>query len=199
MESDIPGDRMGSRRIEHWLLAAALAVLMAVGFWWTISHFEDTSFSNDPRFVVTSAPGISFSTSQATLSQRIYIWWSKFSHGFQKPRRFAGSTITFPASPASRCLIQAMLNQCTEVNGVRYVIARDVAAGNVQFGHTNTLTGAEWVVAFTEALQHGQPEFYDPQIKAFRKENLVLVTNSPQTVLVIPKSMAAEFQNRRAN
>jgi len=198
MERDIPGDRMSSRRIEYWLLAAALAVLIAAGFWWTISHFEDTSFSNDPRFVVTSASSIRFSTSQATLPQRISIWWSKFSHGFQKPHRFTG-TITFPPSTTNRCLIEAMLNQCMEVNGVRYVIARDVAGGNVQFGHTNTLTGTQWVVAFTEALQHGQPEFYDPQTKAFRRENLVLVTNSPQTVLVLPKAMAAEFQNRKAN
>jgi len=199
MEREIYRHQTGSRRIEQWLLAAALvSAFVVVALWWSISHLEDTSFSHDPRFVVSSAPSISFPASQATLAQRITIWWTRLNHGFQKPRPFAGS-ITFPASPTNRCLIGAMLNQCTEVNGVRYVILRDVAGGNVPFGHTNSLTGMQWVAAFTEALQHGQPEFFDPQTKAFRRENLVLVTNTTQTVLVLPKAMAAEFQNRPAN
>ena len=106
---------------------------------------------------------------------------------------------SFPASATNRCLVHGLLNQCMEITGVRYVMARDVAAGTVQFGHTNTLNGAQWVVAFTEALQIGQPEWWDSQTKRFRKENLVLLTNDARTVLVLPKGMVREFQGRRAD
>ncbi|HYG34604.1 MAG TPA: hypothetical protein VEC99_07470 [Clostridia bacterium] len=88
------------------------------------------------------------------------------------------------------------MNQCTQVSGVRYVIAREVAAGTVEFGHTNTLSGPQWVQAFTDALQHGQPEWWDPQAQKFIKENLVLVTNNARTVLVLPKAIARELQNQ---
>jgi hypothetical protein len=84
-----------------------------------------------------------------------------------------------------------------EVSGLRYVIAKDVAAGSVQFGHTNTLNGTQWVKAFTDALQTGQPEWWDSQARKFRKENLFLLTNSATTVLVLPKEMADEFQRRK--
>ena len=69
-----------------------------------------------------------------------------------------------------------------------------MAAGGVMFGTTNTLNGAQWVKAFTEALQTGQPEWWDSQTKKFRKENLVLVTNGPRMVLVLPREMLGEFQ-----
>jgi hypothetical protein len=78
-------------------------------------------------------------------------------------------------------------------------MARDVAGGTVQFGQTNTLNGAQWVMAFTEALQIGQPEWWDSQTKRFRKENLVLLTNDARTVLVLRQEMVREFQGRRAD
>jgi len=199
METDIHRESVSHRRVEHWLLVAALlAAVIAVVLWWRISNREDMSFSNDPRFVITTAPNISFSTPSATFPQRILIWWLRLERSFQKSHSAIGS-FTFPASPRNRCLIQGLLNQCTAVNGVRYVIAKDVAAGTVMFGHTNTLTGKQWVLAFTEALQHGQPEFRDSQTKTFRRENLVLLTNSPRTVLVLPKSMVAGFQKQTTN
>ncbi len=82
-----------------------------------------------------------------------------------------------------------------EVTGVRYVMPRDVAAGTVWFGPTNTLNGAQWVAAFTDALQTRQPEWWDSQARTFHRENLVLVTNDARTVLVLPKAMAREFQS----
>jgi hypothetical protein len=186
----MPVDQGNHRRLERWLLSAAvLTALLAVVFWWRISQAEDTSFSSDPRFVITAPPTMGFSTTHASLTQRIFTTLLKLN---RKPNPVS---FTFPAGPANRCSIHGLLNQCMEVNGVRYVIARDVAAGTVWFGHTNSLSGPQWVLAFTEALQHDQPEFWDSQTKTFRKENLVLVTNSPRTVLVIPKSMAQEFQH----
>jgi hypothetical protein len=81
-----------------------------------------------------------------------------------------------------------------EVSGVRYLIAKDVAGGGIMFGTTNTLNGAQWVKAFTEALQTGQPEWWDSRTQTFRKENLVLLTNGPRMVMVLPREMLREFQ-----
>jgi len=107
---------------------------------------------------------------------------------------------SFPASPAKRwCSIHGLLSQCTEVTGVRYVIARDVAAGSVQFGPTSSLNGVQWAKAFTEALETGKPEWLDSVTKKFRKENLVLVTNGTRAVMVLPNEMAREFQRKGAN
>jgi hypothetical protein len=80
-----------------------------------------------------------------------------------------------------------------EVSGVRYLIAKDVAAATVQFGHTNVLNGKQWVAAFTDALQHSEPEWWDSKLNRFRHENLLLITNGPNTVLVIPPEMAHVF------
>jgi hypothetical protein len=80
-----------------------------------------------------------------------------------------------------------------EVTGVRYVMAKEVAAGSFQFGHTNTLNGAQWVAAITHALQNENAQWWDPQTKKFRTENLVFITNNASTVLVVPKSMVKEF------
>jgi hypothetical protein len=54
------------------------------------------------------------------------------------------------------------------------------------------------VNAFTEALQTGQPEWWDSQTRKFRKENLVLLTNGPRMVLVLPREMLWEFQHSEA-
>lgn len=132
----------------------------------------------------------------ATLSQRAFIWWLQIRQRFEKPRPLARS---FPASPTNRYSIHGLLNQCMEVNGVRYVILKEVAAGSVQFGHTNTMNGTQWVAAITEALQQGRPEWWDSQARQFRRENLVLVTNNARTVLVIPKTMLREIRRRKAD
>jgi len=145
----------------------------------------------DPRFVVTTKPRFGL-PANAPLKDRVFIWWLKLRQKYGKPHPLSYS---FGASPQISCSIQGLLNQCMEVGGVRYVIAKDVAAGSVMFGHTNTLNGAEWVKAFTEALQTGQPEWWDPHGRTFRKENLLLLTNGPRTVMVIPKDMAGEFQH----
>jgi hypothetical protein len=83
-----------------------------------------------------------------------------------------------------------------EVTGVRYVIAREVAAGSIEFGHTNTLNGEQWVSAFTENLKHGRAEWWDSRSGEFRKESLVLLTNDARTVLVVPQLMAQEVPVR---
>jgi len=98
-------------------------------------------------------------------------------------------------SVTNRCLIQGMLNQCTEVSGVRYLMPPFVAAGSVRFGNTNTLNGPQWAAAFEKALQTGTPEWWDAEQKKMRDENLVLIRFPEQrTVLALPQEKAAEFQ-----
>ena len=48
-------------------------------------------------------------------------------------------------------------------------MAKDVASGIVDFGHTNTLTGPQWVSAFMNALETGKPEWWDPQRRMLRQ------------------------------
>lgn len=156
---------------------------------------QNSPFSEESRFVLTTRPRIDL-PANLTLKDRAFVLWLQFQKRFGKPRPMAHS---FPASATNRCSIHGLLNQCTEVTGVRYAIARDVAAGTVQFGHTNTLNGTQWVMAFAEALLTGQPEWWDFRTKRFRKENLVLLTNDARRVLVLPKEMVREFQGRGAD
>jgi hypothetical protein len=148
----------------------------------------------DPRFVVTTKPSFGV-PANAPFKDRAIVWWIRFKQKHGKPHPLSYS---FGASPTNRCSIHGLLNQCTEVTGVRYVIAKDVAAGTVMFGPTNTLNGAQWVNAFTEALQTGQPEWWDSKNKKFCQENLVLLTNGPRMVLVLPREMLREFQRSEA-
>lgn len=171
-----------------------LALVLAVALWTSIPG-PDALFARDPRFVVTSSPSIGVPRS-ATSAQRAFIWWLQVQRRFGRPHP---QNYSFPATPKRGCSIYGLLSQCMEVTGVRYVVAKDVAAGSVEFGSTNTLNGAQWAKAFTEALESGRPEWWDSQTKAFRKENLILVTNGARTVLVLPKEMAHEFQRKRAD
>ncbi len=187
-------DRKRSWGIPRWFLVPAIfALVVATAF--LIRPNRNSPFLHDSRFVVTTPPTIGLSPN-ATWTQRAFLWWQQNRHRFQKARPLAYS---FPATQTDRCSIHGLLNQCMEVTGVRYVIAKDVAAGTIEFGHTNTLNGTQWAAAFTDALQNSQPEWWDSQAKRFQKENLVLITNDVRTVLVLPKAMAQEFQTRRAD
>jgi hypothetical protein len=180
--------------IRRWFLGAAIFALVVAAAL-LILPIRDSPFLHDSRFVVTTRPSIGLSPN-ATWTQRAFMWWQQIVQPFQKARPLAYS---FPASQAERCSIHGLLNQCMELTGVRYVMAKDVAAGSIEFGHTNTLNGTQWVAAFTDALQHSQPEWWDSRAKRFQKENLVLITNDVRTVLVLPKAMAQEFRTRRAD
>jgi RNA polymerase sigma factor (sigma-70 family) len=102
---------------------------------------------------------------------------------------------TFPISPAQRCSISGLLNQCMEVSGWHYLIYKGVSAGSVKFGCSKAMNGEEWVMAFENALQTNTPEWWDAKLKRQRQENLVLIRYPKQkTVLVLPKDKAAKYQ-----
>ena len=115
-------------------------------------------------------------------------------HG-QNVRAIGPTTTTFPASPVRLCSINGLLNQCTEVGGCRYFVDKDISNGMVQFGNEKPLDGAEWVAAFENALQTGQPEWFDSITKAPRRENLVLIRFAKKKiVLVVPQDKAAQYR-----
>ena len=178
----------------RWLLGAVILILLLAGALLMNLPSRKSPLLMDPRFVVTTKPSFGV-PANAPFKDRVFVWWMQFQQKHGKPHPLSYS---FGASPPTRCSIHGLLNQCTDATGVRYVIAKDVAAGAVMFGHTNTLNGAQWVNAFTEALQNGQPEWWDSQTEKFRKENLVLLTNSPGMVLVLPREMLWEFQHSEA-
>jgi hypothetical protein len=188
-------DRLKFLRFERWLITGAILVLVIVVAFLLTAPPLDSSFASDPRFVITSQPQLGL-PANATIKDRIFIWQLQLYQRFSKPNPLAWS---FDASPTNQCSIHGLLNQCAQATGVRYVIAREVAAGSVAFGHTNTLNGVQWVAAFTEALQTGKPGWWDTKNQIFHNENLVFVTNSPKTILVLPPGMAAEFQRKKSN
>ena len=57
-------------------------------------------------------------------------------------------------------------------SGTRYLIAKEVQAGSVSFGTTNTLNGTQWAAAAEEAL---------------RNNGLLLIRLNPKLVQVIPQ------------
>jgi len=174
----------------RWLLGVViLTLLLAAALLMTLPRYQSPLLV-DPRFVVTTKP-ILLVPANAPFKDRWFVWWMQFQEKHGKPHPLSYS---FGASPRNRCSIHGLLNQCMEVAGTRYLIAKDVAGGTVMFGPTNTLNGAQWVKAFTEALQTAQPEWWDSQTKKFRKENLVLLTNGPRMVLVLPRDMVGEFR-----
>ncbi len=173
---------------------AMLILVLAAGRLMMLSS-PDSPFASDARFVLTTRPRTGL-PANAKIKDRAFLWWMEIQEKIRKPRPLAYS---FPASATNRCSIHGLLNQCMAVTGIHYVIAREVAAGAVQFGHANTLNGAQWATAFTEVLQTGQPEWWDSQTKTMRNENLVLVTNDATTVLVLPQEMAREFQRRKTD
>ncbi|HET7624364.1 MAG TPA: sigma-70 family RNA polymerase sigma factor [Verrucomicrobiae bacterium] len=102
---------------------------------------------------------------------------------------------TFPVSDVQRCSISGLLNQCMELSGWRYLIDKDVAAGFVKFGSSKVMNGEEWRAAFENALQTGNPEWWDSKTKRMHHENLILIRFPEQkTILVLPKDNAGKYQ-----
>jgi hypothetical protein len=106
-------------------------------------------------------------------------------------------TATIPPSQTNSFSIQGLLNQCHDFSGVQFFIDRNVAAGVVQFGHTNAMSSIEWVAAFTKALQTQRPEWWDTPSNRSRRENLVLIQMDRKTVLVLPLDRAALYGSAR--
>jgi hypothetical protein len=151
---------------------------------------KERPWDGRPAFVETTYPTAGVPANAGPL-QRLWIVYVNFQlrHSKKTPGNY-----TFGGRPTTPCSIHGLLNQCMTVTGTRYLMAKEVSAGWVSFGHSNTLGGAQWVAAFEAALQTNRPEFFDHAGKAMRRENLLLVREKAGVVKVIPPSRLADYQ-----
>ena len=81
-----------------------------------------------------------------------------------------------------------------QVSGTQYLIAVEIA-GAVEFGHTNVLTGAQWVAAFEHTIETNGPVLcYDWGKKRAFQDTLLLIRERPRLVKVVPRSKLADYQ-----
>ena len=150
-------------------------------------------FSTAP-FILTTAPTYGPPTNP-TLKDRVLYQWMKFMERL-RARQPSPNNWSFGPS-GGRCSVHGLLNQCMQVTGNQYLIARDVAGGSVMFTNTIALNGSQWVAAFENALQTGEIEWWNPKTKSFSHENLVLLRYPAQrTIVVLPMVEAWEFQEK---
>ena len=80
-----------------------------------------------------------------------------------------------------------------EVTGTRYLVAVEIA-GEVEFGNTNRMNGAQWVAAFEDAVQTSDPVVcYDYSKKRNFRDTLILIRERPGLVKVIPRTKLIEY------
>ena len=187
------------RRAWRWLGIGGLAlvILLAVGrlLLFDVHDGEEQAlqasrWDGKPRFVETASPTYGL-PANAGIRQRLGTAFLNLQTRYGKKNP---ATYTFGAQPAANCFIHGLLNQCMTVTGTRYLIAAEAIAGSVQFGHSNTLTGAQWVTAFEAALQNNRPEWWESSAQRLQRENLLLIREKSDVVKVVPSSRLADYQ-----
>jgi hypothetical protein len=177
-----------------FIIVCGLAILL--GGWcvcqamWEEQDAKERPWDGRPVFVETTYPTAGLPANAGPL-QRLWIAYVNFQmrHGKKNPGNY-----TFGGRPATPCSVHGLLNQCMTITGTRYLMAKEVSAGSVSFGHSNTLNGAQWVAAFEAALQTNRPEYFEYSGKTMRRENLLLIREKAGVVKVIPPSRLAEYQ-----
>lgn len=189
---------MNRRKVIVSCFLIAVAVCVAFALW---TRSPKGRVLSDPRFFVTHdvaggrmgfyAPGDAGIVVREFASAWNSIW--------KRPDEVISRS--FPPREEQACSIQGMLQQATTLTGVRYGIARPLVegVGAVEFGHANALDPEEWVAALKGALESGTSEWINDINSRFdrlnpRRESLVLITNSPGLILVVPHEWAVKFQ-----
>jgi hypothetical protein len=195
-ESRQPIEPKKRPRVRLWFVATVLG-LAAFYAWllWPSSESGIDAFTlsredGKSRFYPTTYSKMQMPP-HLTLYQRAFWTWMEYQrrHGKRNP-----ATFSFPASPVTPCSIHGLLNQCMEVTGTRYLIAVEIGGG-VDFGNTNTLSGAQWVAAFEHAIETSDSVMcYDYAKKQNFQDTLLLIRERPGLVKVVPRSKLAEYQ-----
>jgi Na+(H+)/acetate symporter ActP len=93
---------------------------------------------------------------------------------------------TFSQASSSACQVAALLDQCAEITGDRYLLAQELDGARVTFGHPKPLSGRNWVAAFEAALERGPVEFRATAGGPLLREPAVILRTTPGTVHVVP-------------
>jgi len=175
------------------LIIAGLAVFIGWLAWprgSSDSPFELSRADGRPRFYATEYSTPSPPPNLGVV-QSLYWNWAQFRN-----RRAARNpaTYTFPPRPVDYCFIHEPLRRCTEISGTTYLIAVEIS-GMIQFGHTNTINGSQWVDAFERAITNAGPVLcQDFKTKQTFYDTLLLIREVPRTVKVVPRTKLAEYQ-----
>lgn len=177
-----------------WFLLVVLG--FAAGLTWLVwpsqpgvSVIELSRADGKPRFWATTYATVDLSN--LTLPERIHYVWMKY---MRRRAKVNPAAYSYRATPIQPCALGGLLNQCMETTGTEYLIAVEAAAGGVNFGHTNTLNGAQWVAAFEQAITNQPVLCVDyPGQRAFQDE-LLLIRERPDLVKIVPRTKLAEYQ-----
>ena len=143
-------------------------------------------------FVASNFTPLLAKPANPSLKDRLFFGWIELM------RLFKADTWSFPATPG-RCSIHGLLNQCMQVSGNRYLLSPEIASGSAQLSATNTLDGPQWVAEVERTLHTGKIEWWDSELKGWRKEPLVFIRFPAQkTVLILPELQAVEFLRTNA-
>jgi hypothetical protein len=101
--------------------------------------------------------------------------------------------VSISAQSASKWGVEPLLNICTGYSSTRYLMSKDLAAGTVSFGTTNTMNGPQFISAIEDTVSRSNVTWLDSS-HAWRTEPLALLRfPEAKTVVVLPKSEVADF------
>jgi hypothetical protein len=171
-----------------------LAAFIGLLFWPSSSQINPLDLSREDgrsRFCRTAYPKAQ-PPPNLTLAQRSTWEWRQYRrrHGNPNPTAYS-----FPPRPVELWSMEALLTQCMDVSGTRYLIAVECAAAAVEFGITNSLNGVQWVKAVERAIEASKPVLcYDNAKKRSFQDTLLLVREEPHLVKIVPSSKLPEYQ-----
>ena len=169
------------------MLTVGAGMVVALGVLWFVTRTnEQRVFSmatlpddNRPAFIATAKPTIDTGPlSNLPLQKKIYVIYLKLKYRIAPPKPNPAGR-SFPPHADRRCKIHGFLNQCSQMTGTRYLIAREARGDSIDFGHAKTLNGTQWVAAYEEALQRNG---YD------------VVRERSGAVKIIPQNIVTEYQ-----
>lgn len=132
-------------------LCIMFVLLAAVAALW----YEDASPSKvlsskgPPAFVRTEYARIE-PPPGATIWQRLRIFYANSRFGRRRPNVAAW---TFPPRADQPWSVQGLLNQCMELTGTQYLLAREGLRDTIDFGHSKPLNGVQWTAAVEAQLE----------------------------------------------
>jgi hypothetical protein len=195
-----PEEAARKQPLFRWWVVGIILAFAAIAGWWGLSAIEQAEAARDP-FGQSLADGQSrfWATRYALFTlppnpswfQRFQVVWINFhkKHGKKNPAAWS-----FAASPRQPCSIQGMLNECMEVTGRRYLVAVEIA-GAVEFGHTNVMSGAQFVTAVERAIEESKDVVcHDYRARRNFQDSLLLIRERPGLVKIVPRSKLADYQ-----